>query len=327
MRGLMVCGEFPDIRCGRFTSALADNGIKHGVVTLRYPPQLDHVYDFIDWDHTDTATGIIDRALSHECDVYHVHGEIQQSWPVVKLKERTGKPVILNVHDLTCARPRAVLDRYEAEALEAADAHVWVTEEQRTFAANMGLCVDKPHVVIPNYVSSAYFIDKPVLPHVGGVVVHGGIDKRGNGNNSLDYSPVSDLLGGKLHLISGSDQPDYGIVHPTEVEYGLLIHRLSQFDWGFCGTTRPDAVWSQALPTKVGEYFAAGIPVIVLNCPPVKPFCDMGMGIYLTDARDLPKAAKADPAPYRKCVLANRSRFTTERAIAPLVELYREVTR
>lgn len=326
MRGLMVCGEFPDIRSGRVTLALRNQGIKHGVTTLRYPPQMEDVYDFIDWNHCDTASGVIDRALSHECDIYHVHGELQQFWPVVKLKERSEKPVILNVHDLASARPRSVLDRYEAEALEAADAHVWVTEEQREFARNMGLCVDKPHCIVPNYVSSRYFIDKPVLPHIGGVVVHGGVDKRGEGSNSLDYSPVSDLLGGKLHLISGSNEPDYGIIHPTEIDYGILIHRLTQFDWGFCGTTNPDAVWQQALPTKVGEYFAAGMPVIALNCPPVKPFCDLGMGIYLTDPRDLPRAAATDPKPFRKAVLANRARFTTERAIAPLAALYGALT-
>lgn len=79
------------------------------------------------------------------------------------------------------------------------------------------------------------------------------------------------------------------------------------------------------MPTKVGEYFAAGIPVIALNCPPVKPLCDAGMGIYLTDVRDLPKAAATPTKQFKKAVMHNRSRFTTERVIEPLAELYKEV--
>lgn len=323
MRGLMVCGEYPDIRVGRITSALRDNGIKHGVVTLRYPPQFDFAYDFIDWNHTDGSKKLIDRAMKHQCDVYHVHGELHNFWPVEALKERTDKPVILNVHDLASARPNTTLDVWEESGIAAADALVWVTEEQRVFAEALGFDVDKPYAIVPNYVSSRYFIDKKVLPHIGGVVVHGGTLKRGENPTSIDYSATSDALEGQLHVIPGGDSPDYGIVHPTEMDYGILMHRLSQFDWGFCGTPNPDAVWGMALPTKVGEYFAAGIPVIALNCPPVKKFCDMGMGIYLTDVRDVPKAAATDPKPYVKNVLKYRSQFTTERAIAPLVELYK----
>lgn len=326
MRGLMVCGEYPDIRAGRITSALRDRGLPHGVVTLRYPPQFDDVYDFIDWNHTDGSKRIIERALSHECDVYHVHGELHQFWPVVELKKHTDKPVILNVHDLASSRPASALDRYEQEAIEAADALVWVTEEQRLFSKAIGFDVDKPYAIVPNYVSSRYFIDKPLLPHIGGVVLHGGMAPRGDTGASIDYSPVADALGGELHLFPGGPDPDYGIKHRTELDYGILMHRLAQFDWGFCGTAVADAAWGMALPTKVGEYFAAGIPVIALNCPPVKKFCDMGMGIYLTDIRDLPKAAATDPRKFAKCVKANRARFTTERAIEPLVELYRAVT-
>lgn len=325
MRGLMVCGEFPDIRCGRTTLALKNHGVTHGVTTLRLPPQLQHAYDFIDWNHTDGAKGIIDRAMQHDVDIYHVHGELHQFWPVIELKERTDKPVILNIHDLASARPGTALDRYEEEAIDAADALVWVTEEQRQFAASIGLGIGKPYVIVPNYASSSVFIEKRVLPYLGGVVLHGGMTGRGDEQTSLDHSPAADALGGKLHLYPGGPEPDYGIVHRTEVDYGLLIHRLAQHDWGYCGIATPDHVWGQALPTKVGEYFAAGIPVIALNCPPVKPLCDAGMGIYLTDVRDLPKAAATPTKAFKKAVMHNRARFTTERAIEPLVELYREL--
>jgi hypothetical protein len=318
MHGVMVCGEFPDIRCGRITSALRDNGIHHGVSTLKYPPQLDDVYDFVDWRNTDGARGVIERTLSHDCDIFHVHGEIQQFWPVVFLKEKTNKPVILNIHDLPCSRVRSILDRYEAEAIEKADALVWVTETQRQFGESMGLNVDKPYCIVPNYPSRRFFINETPLPHIGGIVIEGGMDKRGNTANDIDYSKIADTV--EVHLYSGSNRPDYGIVHRTETDYHLLIQRLAQHDWGFCGSAYENYTWTVALPTKMGEYFAAGIPVIGLNCPAVKPFCDMGMGVYLEsveELKDLP-----DPAPYKEKVFEHRDKFTTENAIGPLVELY-----
>lgn len=325
MRGLMVCGEFPDIRCGRITHALSQRGYPHGVTTLRIPPQFDDVYEFVDWDNMDCAWGIAERAVTHDADIYHVHGELHQFWPVPYLKELTKKPVILNVHDLVSARPKSVLDVYEEEGMAKADALVFVTEEQRAFAKGMGLPIAKPYCIVPNHVSRRSFVREKILPHIGGVVVHGGTAARGDGSNSIDYSRISDTLGGALHIYSGNDAPDYGIVHEMQLEHDVLMHQLARHDWGFAGTATLDAVWGQALPTKVGEYFAAGIPVIALNCPPVKPLCDLGMGIYLDDVRDLPEAASTDPAPYIYQVLKHRAEFTTENFIEPLIQLYEEL--
>jgi len=81
--------------------------------------------------------------------------------------------------------------------------------------------------------------------------------------------------------------------------------------------------WSHSVPTKVFDGFAAGTPVLAMNSELIRPFCDdLGMGIYVDSVKDLKRASLTDPKPYRKRVIANRDRFTTEREIHKVAELY-----
>lgn len=314
----MVTGEFPCIRAGRFTHALNDAGWQHDVVCRAYPPQFASSYRFIDFDPYRTRDDIKEAVARSEAEIIHVHNE--PNWPVIDIKEVTDKPVILNIHDLACARPTSPMDEYEAEAMEKADAHIWVTAEQRLYAADAGLCVDKPHVIVGNYASSSVFIDKPVLPHIGGIVYEGGCDPKGSGG-WRDLTEVVDALDGNLHIYPGGADPGYGIVHEPVYEFPLLIHELTRFDWNLAwGLSAPG--WMHSIPTKVFDGFAAGVPIIT-NIPTIKPFCDIGMGVFIEDLRDLPRVARLDPKPYKKAVMANRSRFTTEREIEKVAELYK----
>ena len=119
------------------------------------------------------------------------------------------------------------------------------------------------------------------MPHIGGVVYEGGCEKSGTPGAWRDQSAMSDALGGKLHIYPGGPHPDYGIVHPTELHYPLLIQRLAQHDWGFVGVWPANEAWTQTVPTKAYEYLAAGIPILAMNCPLLKPLCMAGMGRYV----------------------------------------------
>ncbi len=322
-KATMVCGDFPDIRTGRITQAMRTMcGWKHDVVTRGYPPQMSDAYESIDWHPFRSRFQDALKATTGE--LFHVHGELHHFFPVLDAKE-CGKPVILNIHDLTCSRSLSILDVNEAECIAAADAHVWVTEEQRAFAHTMGLDVDKPYCIIPNYVSSRFFLDKPVLPHVGGIVYEGGIDKREMTANDRDFSPVADALGDSFHIYPGSSSPGYGVEHTTELEYVMLIHRLSQHDWGLAGYHEPADSWLQSDPTKAYEYLAAGIPVISMNTPKLAPLVEDGVAVVAESIDDLVRIARTDPTPYKKRIAEVRSRYTIERVIDPLLGLYEEV--
>lgn len=316
----MITADFPDVRCGRITRALRDNGWTHDVLTRGYPPQMDDVYTHIDCNPYRDRFTVGDTGTA----LYHVHGEMHHYHPVLDLKAQTDKPVILNVHDLTCARPESILDKWEKECIEAADGLIWVTREQRDFAQRMGINVDKPTAFFGNYVSSAYFIDKTPLPHIGGVCYEGSIASRGEGANDRDFSPVADALDGALHIYSGGMNPDYGIVHDPVFEYEMLFQRLAQHDWGFAGYHSYSPSWEHSQPTKAYEYLAAGIPIISMNTPLLDPLIEMGMGVRIESLSDLKRLP--DPKAFRKAIMANRRHFSAERDIAGVLELYAELT-
>lgn len=321
----MVCGNWPDVRVGRITEAMRDQGWEHDVICRRPPAQFYHVYSSIRscpyWDWADFQREI----RNSDAEVIHVHGEQYDYWPVLAAREVTDRPIILNCHDLVCARPESVFDAYEADALATADAHVWVTNEQREFAKKVGLRTDIPNITITNYPTSSAFVDKPMLSHIGGIVYAGGIDKRGDDVNFRDFSEVADTV--PLHIYPANTfegDGTYGILHELEYDYFLLPHRLARHDWGFAGHVKPNDAWGHSFPTKVGEYWAAGLPFVALNVPLMQEYADIGMGVMVKRPSDL--ANLPDPKPYRKAVLANRGRFTMQRLAPELAALYGRLT-
>lgn len=328
MKGLMVSNGFVDVRVGRIALAMREYGITHDVLCTQYPPQFQYAYDAIAASPYFDYSDITRRVAASDADIIQVHGEVHGAWVMSAVREGAqGRPVVLNVHDLTCSRDLGLPDVWEPLAFDAADAFVWASPTLQADALGHGLAADgKPSVVVTNYVSSSVFVAKPVLPHIGGVCYGGGIAKRGDTANDRDLSAIADALGGNMHIYSGSGDVDYGIMHPSELNYRLYIERLASHDWGFSGHPEPRESWVTSMPTKVTEYFAAGTPLIAMNTPNCIDFCERGMGIYCDSLKDVARAAKTDPKPYRKNVLRLRSQFTTERIIEPLVELYRSLS-
>ncbi len=291
-------------------------GWEHDCFTRGFPFQLTDQYSNIDWHPYRSDYRESDR----DTELYHVHGELHHYFPVLHLKESTDKPVILNVHDVTSSRLKSALDVWEAEAIDAADAHVWVTKEARQFATDIGLNTDKPYCIVPNYVSSLFFIEKRVLPYIGGVCYEGGISGAAN---DRDFEPVADALDGQFHIFTEND-PGYGNYRGVVMDYPMLFHRLAQHDWGYSGYHEAVPSWMQTLPTKAYEYLAAGIPIISHNTPLLDPLVEMGMGITINSLSDLKHLP--DPKPFKKNVMRHRHLFTTEAQVGPLRELYERLT-
>ena len=299
-------------------------GWEHDVLGWRPPSQMEKSYRRVIHDPTMTTDRYLELISKHPAEVIHVHNE--PNWPVAAVKEAAGgRPVIFNVHDVSSSRPHHPLDVFEEDAFESADAHVFISEEQRMFAGDMGLCIDKPYAVLPNFASSSTFVEKRLLPHIGGVVYMGGAQKRGENAAWRDLSQMADALDGQLHIYPGNPGVDYGIVHPAVLEYKTLFHRLSQHDWGLTGNSGDIPAWTHSVPNKVFEYMAAGLPVIAINNPLIRPLCEAGCGIYLDSISQLPAAAKVDPEPYRKVVMELRGNYTMERNVSVLRELYEAV--
>lgn len=327
-KGLMVTGSFPCIRVGKITEALQTYGWEHDVVCGGYPPQMPWAYSNIDSQNGITDIRMAEKIAESDAEIIHINNE--PNWPVQVAKSVAGdRPVVLNVHDVTSARPRQQFDPYEESSFKYADGLIFVHENQRLLAGELGFDIDKPYAVIPNYTSSTFFINKTPLPHIGGLVYEGGVDTRNSIERWRDQSPIADVMeanGMELHIYSDRDA-GYGNQHPVEMNFPILVHRLAQHDWGFCGIAEANRAWSSTIPNKFFDYMAAGIPVIVMNCEPLIPYCEMGLGIYATDINQIPKIVKnVDRKPYIKAIKEHRGRFTMLNHIEPVKELYEELT-
>ena len=323
---LAVSGDGPCARAGKITLALAARGWVHDALCDKRPSWFPEAYRVIDYDAARTMDSFGEAIGEHEAVVLHVHNE--PNWPVGQAKRAAaGRPVIMDVHDVSCARSE-LMDVFEEEAFASADAFVFVSEEQRAFAAGAGLEVEgRPYVVLPNLVSERLFVREAVLPKVGGVVYEGGADPRSGGRTWRDLSEIADTLDGELHMFALGGDVDYGIAHACERDYGVLVQRLARHDWGLVGTPSAGfAAHEHSLPNKVYDYFAAGLPLLAVNAPLVRPLCDAGLGVYCEDAGEVADAAATDSAPFRERVLAERAAHTMESAIGPLAELYDALT-
>jgi hypothetical protein len=318
-----VSGNYLCVRAGKTTESLRIHGWEHDAICGSNITHFNDSYRRIHQYQNITDEDVIAALRDGGYRLAHINNE--PNWPILPAKE-AGIPVILNVHDVTSARPKFLFDPHEYPAYEAADGFVFVTDAQRDFCISLGFPVEgKPYAVIGNLASSTCFVDKPLLPHIGGMVYEGGVDVRGYDAAWRDLSPLADALAGRLHIYSGGHACDYGIPHPTEFEQRALMERLAQHDWGFCGTPVENAAWSHSWPNKACDYLSAGIPIVCMNVPVLKPLCDRGLGVYVNSVQEAAAVSRTNPKPYRKRVMAQRGEFTFQREVHKVAALYEEV--
>ncbi|MEI7815182.1 MAG: hypothetical protein WCJ13_10385 [Coriobacteriia bacterium] len=310
----------PRIRAGKMASALRGRGWEFDVLGLQYPAVYEGAYRSITADPYLTHASMLAFAEQHHADLLLVNNE--PNWPVGVWREAAGgRPLVLDVADIQSQRPSGFVDPYEAQAFDLADAYVFVTEGQHEWAVDRRLVdPEKPYAVLSNNALAREMIESTPLSHLGGLVYQGGLDMRSARCGWRDLSGLADAMNGQLHLYG--DSVDYGISHGTELEYSLLIHRLARHDWGFVGSPVPSIAWNMTLPNKIYEYFAAGIPVVVMNAAQCRPFCDEGMGAYCETVEQVADWVRTvDPAPYRRAVIERRGELTMEAHIGPLAQM------
>lgn len=321
MFALAVSGQYPCVRVGKIAVATYPR-IIHACHALKRPPQYEERYHSLDIFPCESMEQMARRIEEHPAEVIVVHNE--PNWPVVAAKQGArGRRVIYAVHDITSAREGEPIDAWERQAYDVADALLFVTAEQREFAIARGFDVEgKPWAALPNYATRDQFIDESPFPHIGGVVYAGGAHQRSGGKYWRDMSPIADVIDAFHIYCATGEHLDYGIYHRPEANYQRLIYRLAAHDWCMAGIPIPHEGYNHAIPNKPFDAFAAGIPIIVMNAPLLKPICERGLGIYCETYEDVREAANTDPAPYREKVLELRDEYTIEAHVDELFDLY-----
>ena len=117
-----------------------------------------------------------------------------------------------------------------------------------------------------------------------------------------DYTKIYDYFQGKINITALC--PDWNEGHQREVKKhyekfkiqleqlpdNLMIQRMGEFCWSLIGnwSDKLMMVWKYALPNKFWDSVAAGVPVVVINCPSVSAIVEKyDIGITIQHPQEL----------------------------------------
>ena len=277
-------------------------------------------------------------------DIIHVHNE--PSWLGYVAKEaRPDLPVVFDAHDLCAVRDNEIVED-EIRSLALCDGIIYPSKGYRDFVRDQlpRLCSDdqafEAHQAIragnnPSEIiysmCNEYMLDllQP-LPRVNGIVYQGGVSPF---MDHRDYREISKYLAGAripFHIY-GTDMEyaaEYiatGAVYMPTLPYLDLMRNLTRYDWGLCGCPISHPQWENAMPNKLFEYIAAGIPVIVINAAECAEFVmEHGLGVVVDSINAIPRIYDRHEK-YRERVAEKRAMFTMESQVPKILALYEEV--
>lgn len=273
------------------------------------------------------------KMLDGVVDIFHVHNEPDWIVELVCDTARRSK-VIFDIHDLTSQRSGKE-EPVERKCIEMSDALVTISENYRDMIKKK-YNITKPFEFVHSCVPEQLYV-KHSLPHLDGVVYEGGLHPVINQNQFLQYRHFGRFLGFcnekkiPFHIFPADPQFDYqwyrnnGAYLYTSKNFPILIQELSRFDFGFAGTPIPNPEFDGAMPNKIFEYTAAGIPSMVFNASAAAKFVEKeGLGVAITSEEHFMEVYK-NKEKYKKMVMKNRDRFKMEREVLKLDKLYKEI--
>lgn len=286
---------------------------------------------------------------SGKIDLFHCHNE--PSWFVSALKEITDIPVILDVHDSYIARST------KEEAIATRDTgkiHIRETcEERNNFQLADGLVfpgnafrkvvsdeygLNQPALTLPSYVPRRFYNYKARDWH-GGLVYEGRVNlpsETSGAHTGFQYCDYTDVatrtkeIGMDFHLYAGrTDQKfrahydERAYIHKA-AEYGDLIDAVSRHDWGLVGNSIATREWDVAMPNKLFEYMAAGVPVVAMNAADCAEFVESeGVGISVKGPEELGERWR-EHRECRKRLIKCRQSWSMNANIHKLEEFYQQ---
>lgn len=267
--------------------------------------------------------------LHKDADIIHVHNE--PSWMLMVAKEILPNiPVVLDVHDAMIFRSTKLENKSAEEriAFDWADGFVFVGEKCREIISPKQLSC-----ILPSYVNEQHY-EFNSWQWVGGVCYEGRVDTPQD-KKFMQYANYVDVCKGFMeagipfhaYVPGGGSEKKQKCYKSIcnlcpPLPYDKMLRILGCHDWGLCGNLKRYREWDLAMPNKLFEYLAGGIPVIALNCSEVAKFVKKhGVGIVVKSIEEI-KSRWDERAECQKNVFLKRFEFTMEKHIHLLEELY-----
>ena len=278
--------------------------------------------------------------LHKDADIFHCHNE--PSWFVTAVKSVVDKPTILDAHDSMLIRVakdddeamRISID--ERNNFQLADGHIFVSQTMADICREeFGL--EQPHVVLPSYVPME-FHRLDAFRWLGGITYEGRIDLPDEiGTNEMEffryceYTELAKELHGRgipFHLYTPRKddkiQKHFGETAAWRgcYTYDKLIRKVARHNWGILGNIDEHLAWQHAMPNKLFEYMAAGIPIIAMNAKLAGEFVEEhGFGIAVKTVDEIVERW-GEHRECRKNLALKRFDWAMEQHIDKVKELY-----
>lgn len=286
-----------------------------------------------------------------DTDIFHCHNE--PNWFVTLIKETCDVPVVLDVHDSFLARTtkdeagkelpdgtypiRNTVE--ERNNFSIADALVFPGESFRDLVVGE-YDLKQPNIVLRSHVPRRLYRYSG-QDWFGGLVYEGKVqldtkDRAGHAFKYCDYKEMADACfkeGVPFHLYGARDDKPFmdvygesAIVHPPEV-MDVLLRKISAHDWGLVGNIFPTSEWNHAMPNKLFEYVAAGVPVVAMNAKECEEYVvEKGIGIAVKSLSEL-KDRWDEHKAVRNNLLKVRASLSMDKNIDALTSLYERIAR
>ncbi|MDQ3867912.1 MAG: glycosyltransferase [Actinomycetota bacterium] len=278
-------------------------------------------------------------------DLVHSHN-LPDSLTVLA-NEVDRAPVVHDVHDLQSLRrtpyengfpePRE-LPTLERRAIEESAAIVTVSDELLVEISAL-YRARGPAVVFPNYALGRDLPESlPAREHLDGkplrLVYEGTLSTNGGHYDLRAIFRVLAAGGVSLEIFPSREAPAYralaaetpGVRYHDRVDPPALLRRLPEYDLGWAGFNAclNKAHLDTALPNKVFDYLASGLPVVTLDHRAIRRLLrERGVGIALDSPSDLRRVlSRCDIESVRDRVAAVRNSLTIEANIDPILALY-----
>jgi len=284
-------------------------------------------------NHFHDVTGL-KRTLALFKDADIIHAVSEPSWVVIACKEvLPDKKIVYDWHDAQIWRSEKPEDASTEERLVSNWVDGIIVPSQ---TCKDLIETDKDCIVLPPYVNEQN-IAYNSWGYQGGIVYEGRVDIP-EMKDFMSYAKYKDLCEEfqkediPFHIYSpmhGRDRHDevYKDIctwHPGML-HNELINWLGVHDWGICGNLTEFREWDVAMPNKLFEYMAGGIPVIALNAKEVGKFVEEhGVGISVKTVQEI-KDRWDERDACQKNVMLKRNQFTMEGHCYKIIDLYKRV--
>lgn len=338
----------PGSRCTRMVRALAGQVEFH--LVARAPVRMET--PFVGADYWRTATELkelLEQPWAQEADLWVVAQQLDTEWvpPFASLCRGMNKKVrlVVDVRDQTSLIPKPTrgplggADRIEAITLDelstfrVADGIIHISGDIADACQLLHKNIaGTPIHVVPCMTGAGEFVHEWPAEREG-LVYAGGLGP--DGPTFRAYHRIAEGMadmGLSPHVYASPTGPNgqeimdqYTVrgcrVHPR-VPDKELIPTLSRHKWGFAGFPNSFPLGNGALPNKLFEYFAAGLPVVIINADAAGALVQHhGVGIWVRNAKQfelLPELLANDELweAMSQRVLAFREQFNMD-AVAP----------